>query len=408
MQVFGIDLLLWENNEDPLFIKNWGESKNISYPLLIDTEYSVWNQYGMSGIPHNVLIDTAMKVIYTNAGYDYQGIVEGILISHIDKYYSPVKLQDASLNSIFMNKDVDSLTVNASIKNDDNHAAEVFAFITSSDKTFSDTLALYDDGNHSDGLAGDKIYGGIILPISGEHEFIVGIKTVDLDYQVVRIWEEVVRFSTVGPVVFEEFIQTHRIQNRIFLKLVLRNIGSQAAAENVSATLSTTDPLVTTIAGNNQQFGTIEASGTAESTGNYLIFTSGMSDIHTINFTINIAGNGEPYWQDESSAMVGIQNQITIAPQTFSLKQNFPNPFNPLTTISYTLDNVQSQQTKLQILNSLGQTVRLLVDAPQIAGEYEVNWDGKDNFENEVASGIYYYQLTKGQMKEVKKMILMR
>jgi hypothetical protein len=405
MQVFAIDLLPSEDpsDRDPLVIKNWGLSHGLSFPLLIDSDNFVWNQYGMGYIPHNVVLDTAMKVLYTNYGYE-----KNLLISLIDNYYSPVNLQDANLNSIFMDKGVDTLMVNAMIKNDDNHSMSVFAIITSTDKVYSDTLELYDDGNHSDGQADDNVYGGVILPISEEHEFIVGIKTIDLDYQVVRIWEEVDRFSTVGPVVFEEFIQTSRIQNRIFLKLVLRNIGSQKAADNVSATLSTTDPLVTTIAGNNQQFGTIEAGGIAESSGNYLLFTSGMPDIHTINFTINIAGNGKPYWQDESSAIVGLQKHITVVPQIFSLDQNFPNPFNPQTTIKYVLDTVQPQHTRLQILNSLGQTVRILVDVPQIAGEYQVNWDGKDNFKNEVASGIYYYQLTSGQMEAVRKMILMR
>ena len=94
--------------------------------------------------------------------------------------------------------------------------------------------------------------------------------------------------------------------------------------------------------------------------------------------------------------------------QEFSLEQNYPNPFNPETTIRYSLNNARAENTRLIVYNSLGQIVRTLVDAKQPAGEYQVTWDGKNNSGQQVASGIYYYQLTSGEMQSVQKMILIR
>jgi hypothetical protein len=98
-------------------------------------------------------------------------------------------------------------------------------------------------------------------------------------------------------------------------------------------------------------------------------------------------------------------------PITFALFQNHPNPFNPATAITF---NVQDSKfkipvhTTLKIYNILGQKVRTLVDEPKVAGGYEVIWDGKDDKGKNVASGIYFYQLTAEDYKKTKKMVLIR
>jgi hypothetical protein len=98
-------------------------------------------------------------------------------------------------------------------------------------------------------------------------------------------------------------------------------------------------------------------------------------------------------------------------PTAFVLFQNYPNPFNPITVIRF---NVQDSKfkipiyTTLKIYNILGQKVRTLVDEPKRAGSHEVIWDGKDDKGKDVASGLYFYQLTAGDYKETKEMILIR
>jgi hypothetical protein len=85
---------------------------------------------------------------------------------------------------------------------------------------------------------------------------------------------------------------------------------------------------------------------------------------------------------------------------------NYPNPFNPTTTIEYTLPT--EGNVKLEVYNSIGQLVNVLVEEYQNAGRQKVSWNGKDSFGNLVASGIYFYQIKTNSLIQVKKMILMK
>jgi carboxypeptidase T len=97
----------------------------------------------------------------------------------------------------------------------------------------------------------------------------------------------------------------------------------------------------------------------------------------------------------------------TQPPLKLSLYQNAPNPFNPETTISYTLPRRGS--ISLDIFNIKGQVVKSLVSERQEQGFYSISWDGKDNNGNSVASGVYFYRLeAEGQTSQTKKMILLK
>ena len=96
----------------------------------------------------------------------------------------------------------------------------------------------------------------------------------------------------------------------------------------------------------------------------------------------------------------------TSKPTTFRLEQNFPNPFNPATRIEYALE--KPGQVTLTIFNVLGQKVRELVNARQESGVYKVNWDGADDNNARVASGMYFYRLKRGEQTLTRKMILLK
>ncbi len=85
----------------------------------------------------------------------------------------------------------------------------------------------------------------------------------------------------------------------------------------------------------------------------------------------------------------------------YALYNNYPNPFNPTTTISYRLSAVS--KVDLRIYNILGQRVETLVSEIQNAGQYKVEWDG-----SQFPGGIYYYQIKAGNFEDVKKMILLK
>ncbi len=95
-------------------------------------------------------------------------------------------------------------------------------------------------------------------------------------------------------------------------------------------------------------------------------------------------------------------------PAVFRLYDNFPNPFNPQTTISFTLD--RNGPVSLVIFNSVGQKVRTLVNNRHLlkGNRYRFVWRGRNDSGDPVASGVYFYRLKTPKQTAVKKMLLMR
>jgi hypothetical protein len=92
-------------------------------------------------------------------------------------------------------------------------------------------------------------------------------------------------------------------------------------------------------------------------------------------------------------------------PTTNILYDNYPNPFNPVTTISYFFK--ENLTAKLIIYNVLGQKVRTLVDAPQSARKHLIQWDACNDNGQRVSSGVYFYRISAGYFSQTKRMILM-
>ncbi len=113
-------------------------------------------------------------------------------------------------------------------------------------------------------------------------------------------------------------------------------------------------------------------------------------------------------FMNESRLPAGIDNPADQRPLPlqFELNQNFPNPFNPGSTITYSLP-VRSHAL-IEIYNVLGQPVRQLVDQTKSAGTYSVVWDGTDDFGRAAATGIYFYRLQAGNFVETRKMVLLK
>jgi hypothetical protein len=90
----------------------------------------------------------------------------------------------------------------------------------------------------------------------------------------------------------------------------------------------------------------------------------------------------------------------------YFLGNNFPNPFNPSTTISFNLIN--GSKIILEIYNSLGQKVITLADRYYSKGNSTVIWNAEDNYGNKVESGIYFYRLVANGYIETKSMVLLK
>lgn len=96
----------------------------------------------------------------------------------------------------------------------------------------------------------------------------------------------------------------------------------------------------------------------------------------------------------------------TMLPDEFALFQNYPNPFNPSTQIFF--DIPKSEFITLRIFNLLGQDVKMLASKIMNPGRYTFEWDGKDLLSNDVASGVYFYELRGESFISRKKMLLIR
>jgi len=105
---------------------------------------------------------------------------------------------------------------------------------------------------------------------------------------------------------------------------------------------------------------------------------------------------------------VGLNSNNALIPVQTKLYGNYPNPFNPTTTISYGLS--ADSKVSLFVYNIKGQKIRTLVNKKQDAGFYNVIWNGKSNSGKNVTSGVYFYglQVENGDYTSIKKVILLK
>ena len=101
----------------------------------------------------------------------------------------------------------------------------------------------------------------------------------------------------------------------------------------------------------------------------------------------------------------GIEEE-PVQPLITALGTNFPNPFNPVTNICYSLR--KAEDVTISIYNIKGQRVKTLVNENMEAGRHTTTWYGKDNFNRDVSSGVYFYKMEAGKYTSTKKMILMK
>jgi len=97
----------------------------------------------------------------------------------------------------------------------------------------------------------------------------------------------------------------------------------------------------------------------------------------------------------------GVKETTSTLPFTYELDQNFPNPFNPSTTIRDSI--VKTSTVILKIFDILGREVQTLVNTVQAPGQYTVSFNAQD-----LASGIYFYQINAGNFTAIKKLVLVK
>jgi hypothetical protein len=121
-----------------------------------------------------------------------------------------------------------------------------------------------------------------------------------------------------------------------------------------------------------------------------------------VNLTYTIIEEGWPYWTIDTTVTIPLTgiDQVELLPLAFGLDQNFPNPFNSITTITWQL--AENSKVTLKVLDIVGRTVATLVDEQRPQGKYETKFNAAA-----LPQGIYFCQLKAGEFMQTRKMILM-
>jgi hypothetical protein len=303
--------------------------------------------------------------------------------------------------------------VQATFPNSDQPGYSTRAVITDLEGSTTDTLYLYDDGQHHDQEAGDGLWGNALPPIEVEDYLSLSLVASDLNTNALYFSDELATFTTVGPVTYKNYniVTGDSIPSpgeRVGIQLDLENDGLVVSALNVSSNLISLDTSATISPGlENPSYGDIAAGQSAlgDRTG-FITFSKDCLDSSWIYFKVDIFSNDMLFWADTFAVFVhdepsAISDKGKDIPDKFALSQNYPNPFNPRTIINYELPI--RNEVELNVYNLLGQKVATLVSTRQAAGYYQVEWDALG-----FASGVYYYQIRAGEFQEMKKMVLLR
>jgi hypothetical protein len=109
---------------------------------------------------------------------------------------------------------------------------------------------------------------------------------------------------------------------------------------------------------------------------------------------------------DPGQVALAVDEILATIPEALSLEGNYPNPFNPVTTIRFGLP--EPQNVRITVVNILGQEITELVNGWKDIGRHEVIWQGVDGSGKAVASGMYFTVLSDGNKIIVQKMLLLK
>jgi len=116
--------------------------------------------------------------------------------------------------------------------------------------------------------------------------------------------------------------------------------------------------------------------------------------------------SGRRFTQIYKPDSISSVNENDFIPNTNKLYQNYPNPFNPTTTVEFNL--TESEEVSIRIYDILGKEIKLLLEGNLPAGEYSIQWFGKDDEGNILSGGIYFIQMTAGNYRQSIKSVLLK
>jgi len=287
-----------------------------------------------------------------------------------------------------------------------------------------DSLDLFDDGTHNDGSANDGVYGNSYTNTTMGGRYLLSITASGLTSGGEQFEREEILEFDVNPAT-ATFTGSYSDQGvdadgdsyfdslRIELGLQIDSAGDY----EIVGTLVDSN-------GTEIDIGNSSATGLSQGTHTFILDFSGQkirqNGVDGPYYLKNLALFDETHiliqadYKENAyttspytiSQFTSVEEEVVATPKAFTLFQNYPNPFNPQTIIEYVLP--KDTYVKLTIYNILGQKVKTLVDEYQSAGRKYINWNGKDEKGNGVASGIYFYKIQTKEFTQVKKMAIIK
>jgi len=309
-------------------------------------------------------------------------------------------VETASVSSGYLKPGVDTVYCAAERKNHSSGPISLMALIASSERRSLDSIPMYDDGTHGDGVAGDGLFHGWALAPAVEDVFTVHFYA-ESDSGSAAFLNDVGSFITLGPLVFEGITaandeypspgETYKFYGS------LKNLSDSHMIPAVTARLTSRYSEIKII-GDQRLFGDIEPGASlANIGGNYFALALGdfeLSDPADYTLGLEIFSEGQHYWSDSLTItlypVVSTRSE-NQTPNHYALWQNFPNPFNPSTTIRYSLP--VTGLVNLTIFDIQGREIGVLQEAFRPPGHYEVQWNGVDQGGNSVNTGVYFARL---------------
>jgi len=319
-------------------------------------------------------------------------------------------------------------------------AGQVMLACRNSQTEIFEKVELFDDGNHNDGSAGDGVYGNTVSVSYGEFQYYIFAENDDaVAFSPQRAEYEFYSLMTVGDVVVNEFMADNdgivadsngdyddwiELYNNTDQEISLYGYFLSDAGDDLAqwtfpdTSISANGYLIVWADKDDDQEGlhanfklsasgeTIYLSDPDTTIIDEIAFSEQTTDLSTGRYP---NGTGE-FVEMEPTFTTANQRGITSVcddnssqqiPKIIQLSQNFPNPFNPVTTISFSLP--KEDKITLTIYNTLGQKVAILADDVYSAGNYSMQWNAGN-----YSSGIYIYAIQSGNQHITRKMILMK
>lgn len=276
------------------------------------------------------------------------------------------------------------------------------------------SAALLDDGVHGDGEADDGYFGALLPVPDDEGAFGFGLSAWQAGEQLINYDNLGSTFTTAGPIriiAVEPFQASQPIPGGTFaFYLLLTNQGETASVPDVEVYLSMEESAPAHFSGSAlRPFAGIAAGDSAT---NLIPFQLSIHEDCPADTALRIQAaiysSDVLCWEDSVDLLIqpSTYAEPMGLPTDFQLFQNHPNPFNPTTTIQYSMP--VAGLIKLTIFDIRGQEITTLQKVTNPAGTYSVQWNSTDASGNPVSTGVYFCRLQAGEYSKTIKMVYLR